>query len=224
MDLKRLITQFAYRIEAKPEGGFIAHASDPSVPPVEAPTRLELQQKIQQNMINALSAEFPALKLALENKHTELNFHVERQPDGGFAIHSADPSVGVIEGATQAEVESHFVEKFLGFAGKHLMPEFSQALASQVNSGNIKVVLNRKSAFTFNGGSPKISLGSSQSPTLNGSAQAKDLITTTDLGTLNGTLENSPITPEASNFGKVFRLILAVLIVGAMVYFFLRYR
>ena len=212
MDLKRLITHFAYRIEPKPEGGFIAHATDPSVPPIEAPTRLELQQKIQQNIVSALSAEFPALKLALENKQTELNFHVERKPDGGFAIHSADPNVGVIEGASQAEVESHFLEKFLGFAGKHLMPEFSQALASQVNSGNIKVVVNRKTAITFNSGSHKMSLGT------------KDSITPADLGALNGNLDNSPITPEASDFGRVFRLILAVLIVGGMVYFFLRYR
>jgi hypothetical protein len=224
MDLKRLITHFAYRIEPKPEGGFIAHATDPSVPPIEAPTRLELQQKIQQNIVSALSAEFPALKLALENKQTELNFHVERKPDGGFAIHSADPNVGVIEGASQAEVESHFLEKFLGFAGKHLMPEFSQALASQVNSGNIKVVVNRKTAITFNSGSHKMNLGTSQNPTLNGFAQPKDSITPADLGVLNGTLDNAPITPESSNVGKVFRLILALLIVGAMVYFFLRYR
>ena len=39
MELKRLITHFTYRIEPKPEGGFIAHATDPTVPPLEAPTR-----------------------------------------------------------------------------------------------------------------------------------------------------------------------------------------
>jgi hypothetical protein len=32
MELKRLISHFTYRIEPKPEGGFIAHASEPGVP------------------------------------------------------------------------------------------------------------------------------------------------------------------------------------------------
>jgi hypothetical protein len=59
MDLKRLITQFAYRIEPKPEGGFIAHATDPSVPPLEAPTRQELQKKIQERIFAVISLNSP---------------------------------------------------------------------------------------------------------------------------------------------------------------------
>jgi hypothetical protein len=43
MELKRLISHFTYRIEPKPGGGFIAHPADPSVAPLEAPTREELQ-------------------------------------------------------------------------------------------------------------------------------------------------------------------------------------
>jgi len=39
MEIKRLITQFTYAIAPKPEGGFIAHASDPNLPALEAPTR-----------------------------------------------------------------------------------------------------------------------------------------------------------------------------------------
>ena len=42
MDLKCLITHFTYRIEPKPGGGFIAHATDPAAPPLEAATREEL--------------------------------------------------------------------------------------------------------------------------------------------------------------------------------------
>ena len=63
MDLKRLVTQFVYRIEPKPEGGFIARATDPSVPPLEAATREELRKKIQEKIFAALSAEFPGLNL-----------------------------------------------------------------------------------------------------------------------------------------------------------------
>jgi len=56
MELKRLITHFTYRIEPKPEGGFVARASDPTLTPLEAPTREELQQKIQANIKPALGA------------------------------------------------------------------------------------------------------------------------------------------------------------------------
>jgi len=48
MELKRLISHFTYRIEPKPGGGSIAHPADPSVAVLEAPTREELQKKIQE--------------------------------------------------------------------------------------------------------------------------------------------------------------------------------
>jgi len=63
VELKRLISHFTYRIEPKPEGGFIAHGSDPGVPGIEAATRGELQQKIQSSIAVALGTEFPGLKI-----------------------------------------------------------------------------------------------------------------------------------------------------------------
>src|SRR5438552_4425589 len=106
MELKRLITHFTYRIAPKPEGGFIAHATDPTVPPLEAPTREELQRKIQANIAAGLASEFPGLKLPLENQELKFAFHIERKPGGGFAIHSADPNAQPIQGATHEEIES----------------------------------------------------------------------------------------------------------------------
>lgn len=232
MDLKRLISTFAYRIEPKPDGGYIAHATDPSVPPLEAPTRMELQQKIQQAILASLSTQFPGLKLPPEGKHIEMAFHIEHKPDGGFAIHSSDPNTPVIEAGSQQEIESHFLDKFLGFAGKHLMPELAQALAAQGNTGDIKVVVNRTAAITVN--SHTLNLGSLKSSQLPTSTQLNQAGTTTlngapetqnaDLGTIGGTVENAPITPEPSNFGKVLRFFIALLIIVAMLYFFLRYR
>jgi len=78
VELKRIITKFTYRIESKPEGGFIAHASDPSLPPLEAPTRLELQQKIQANISAALAEEFPGLKLSADNQQLKLTSTLRR--------------------------------------------------------------------------------------------------------------------------------------------------
>ena len=92
MDLKRLASHFAYKIEQKPEGGFIARATDPSVPAIEAPTREEVIDKVRQNIMSTLSTEFPALKDAAAGRKINLSFHVERTPAGGFEIHSADPT------------------------------------------------------------------------------------------------------------------------------------
>jgi hypothetical protein len=80
MEIKRLITHFTYRIEPKPEGGFIAHATDPSVPPLEAPTREELQQKIQANIATAVAAEFPGRNCRWKTKKSNLPFTSNTSP------------------------------------------------------------------------------------------------------------------------------------------------
>jgi hypothetical protein len=232
MELKRLITHFTYRIEPKPEGGFIAHATDPTVPPLEAPTREELQGKIQANIAAGLASEFPGLKLPLKNQQLKFAFHIERKPGGGFAIHSADPNAQPIEGATHEEIESHFAEKLIAFVGKHFMPEPSQAFAAQ-GSGDIKVFVNRKTGFTVNAGSHTLSLGITRSLPPAGSIQAhNDTIEDAKLGetktanasfgSVGDAIDNTPITPETSRSLTIFRFLLALLIIAAMMYFFLR--
>ena len=227
MDLKRLITHFTYRIEPKPEGGFIAHASDPKIAPLEAPTREELQRKIQENIASSLAAEFPGLKLPLDNQGLKYSFHIEGKPGGGFAIHSADPNAQPIEAATHDEIESHFAEKLIGFVGKHFMPELAQAMAAQSTSGNVNVFVKRQTGFT---GSPTFGLGtarglapSSIRPTL-GDAKSGDTKTVNaNIGSVGGTIGNSPITPETSS-SWIVSLFLLVLLLGSLTYFFLRYR
>jgi hypothetical protein len=226
MDLQRLVTHFAYKIELKPEGGFIARATDPTVPPLEAPTREELQQKIQQNILSALSAEFPGFKLPPTGKHVEMSFHVERTPTGGFSIHSADPKTGIIETSDHREFESHFLEKFLNLAGAHLAPEFCQALAAQAGPATVKVVVNNKTMFATNTSAPKITFAPPETPPLATSGEESISFENPKANPANlySTLDNKPITPETSNTGKVFGLFLLVLILGALTYFFFRYR
>ena len=204
MELKRLITHFTYRIEPKPEGGFIAHATDPTVPPLEATTREELQQKIQANIAAGLASELPGLKLPLENQELKFAFHIERNPGGGFAIHSADPNAQPIEAATHDEIESHFAEKLIAFVGRHLVPELSQALAGQGNSGDIKVFVNRKTGFTLNASSHTLRLGIARDLPFASSIQPDDAkmiedaklgcakTTNTNFGSVGDTIGNSP--------------------------------
>jgi hypothetical protein len=217
MELKSLITHFTYRIEPKPEGGFIAHTTDPTVPPLEAPTREELQRKIQENIAAGLASEFPGLKLPLENQQLKFAFHIERQPGGGFAIHSADPDAPLIKGATHEEIESHFVEKLIAFVGKHFIPELSQALAAQ-GSGDIKVFVNRKTGFTVNAGSHTLQ---TDDVTIEDAKLGDAKTANASFGSVGDAMDNSPITPETSSSWTIFRFLLPLLIIAAMMYFFL---
>ena len=216
MELKSLITHFTYRIEPKPEGGFIAHTTDPTVPPLEAPTREELQRKIQENIAAGLASEFPGLKLPLENQQLKFAFHIERKPGGGFAIHSADPDAPLIEGATHEEIESHFAEKLIAFVGKHFIPELSQALAAQ-GSGDIKVFVNRKTGFTVNAGSTTIQ---TDDVTREDAKLGDTKTANASFGSAGDAIDNSPITPETSSSWTIFRFLLALFIIAAMMYFF----
>lgn len=234
MELKRLITHFTYRIERKPEGGFIAHAVDPAVPPIEAPTRDELQRKIQASIAAGLASEFPGLKLPLESQDLKFAFHIERTPGGGFAIHSADPKSQPIEAATHEDIESRFAEKLIGFVGKHLAPELSQALAGQGNLGDIKVFVNRKTGLKVNLGSRTLSLKVAQDRQPASSIQPGAKIEDASLGNAKtadsnfdgagGAISDSPIVPETSRSWTIFRFLLVALILATMLYFFLYHR
>src|SRR5437879_2301463 len=116
MEFKRLFSQFTYHIEAKPEGGFIARASDPTLPPLEAPSQMELRQKIQDSINAALATQFPGLKLPANNR---VSFHLERQSDGTVALHSSDPNAGGT--GSHEEVESRFADKLFSVFGKQIL-------------------------------------------------------------------------------------------------------
>jgi hypothetical protein len=220
VELKQIITKLTYRIEEKPEGGFIAHASDATLPALEAPTRTELQQKIQANISAALAAQFPGLKLPTENEQLKFDFHIEAKPGGGFIIRSHDPDAATVEGASHEEIEHPVAEKLANTLGKYIFPELSQAisqaLAKQGGSGDIKVFVNRKT-FSVGAGSKTARFGNSQN------AQLDAPIQVSEANRILSPPDNSPITPEDSNSSKVFRFLLALLVVIAILYFYLHH-
>ena len=225
MELKHLVQKFVYRIEPKPEGGFIARAADPTVPPLEAPTREELQQKIQAKIVEGLSTAFPGLKLpALQNQQLKWDVHIDRKPGGGFTVHSERPGTPTGEPATQEKID-HFAEELLGFVDKHF-PDLSQALAAQVGGRDIKVFTTEQSSVTLQGNSL---LGGAKGLLPTQPMQAADLkneyatvkTTTTENANINSAaFANTPITPEASGNWKLFRFLLLIATIAALLYFF----
>lgn len=226
MELRNLLASLAYKIEPKPEGGFIARATDPAVPTLEAPTRQELQQKIRENMLNLVSAESFGAKLPGDGRHHQMSFHVEHKPGGGFTIHSADPNAPVIEVSDLKELEAHFLGKYAGLADKFLIPMLTKAFAAQAGVGTMDIKVDSttssfttsgRSAFTF--GAPNSffsSRGASTDPKL--------IESCTGPINLNGTVGNSPITPESSNIWKTFCFVLLAILAAALVYVFLLHR
>jgi hypothetical protein len=224
MDLKHLIMRLAYKIEPNPAGGFIARTTDPTVPPLEAPTREELQEKIREDMLNLLSAETGA-NLPAGGKH--LQFHVEHKPGGGFTIHSADPNAPVMEVADLKDLESQFLGKYSSLLGnKLLIPLLAKALAAQAGAGTMEIVVDSKTSSHKTFGTKAIAFGAPTSLSVSQRASTEvpkfsdASLTPTNL---SGSIANNPITPESTNTWKIFCFILLA-IVAALVYAFLHYR
>jgi hypothetical protein len=217
---KQTISKFIYRIEPKPDGGFIARTADGAMPPLEASTREELQQKIQEAISATLATEFPGLKLPLESRELKYSFHIEPKIGGGFIAHSTDPNHPPIEGATHEEVQHGLAEKLAGALGSYLLPQLSQAAGTPINSGDIKVFVNRKVGFSASVGSNNVTLGDAQGLPPAGSVQTED----GKNQSLVGLADNSPIVPVAGGNWRVFRFLLTLAILAVVMYFYLHRR
>ncbi len=205
MEIKHtFFSKLLYSIEPKPEGGFIACSKDPNAPPIEGATREEIDQKIQASIGADLAAQFPGLKLPLDSQEVKLSYHVEAKPGGGYIVHHGDPAHEPIEGSTREKVESAIESKLLSHLMAKLPPELSQQLTSKLNAGGMDVVVDRKVSVGFTrAGLPTPAPGEQ-------TALPQSM-----------PLDASPITPGRDSSGAIFRFLLALLIVAAMMYFFL---
>lgn len=62
---KTTVANLNYKIEPKPEGGFIARSNDPSVQPVEGATHEEVQQKIDAMFRDFVEQRIPHFKMGM---------------------------------------------------------------------------------------------------------------------------------------------------------------
>ncbi len=223
MELKHLIQRFVYKIESKPEGGFIARAADPTVPPLEAPTRAELQQMIQAKQAVALGEAFPGLKIPSQGKQLSFQVHIDRKPEGGFAVHSEEADKSGINPATH-ETLDHAAEQLLGFIDKHF-PHLSEQLAAQVTGRDLQVFTTQTGDITLEA-APAMDSAEVSHPAL---SQATNLqgpqfrFSTANPGNTslnNSAIANTPITPEPTHIHPILRFLLILLAIAALAYFF----
>jgi len=223
MDIQTITKKYAYKIEPKPEGGFIARATDPTVPSIEGATREEVQQKIRETVFSGLSQVFPGLKIPLETKNAKLEFHIDRKPEGGFSVHSTEVGPPSMAPATHEKVD-HVAEQLLDFVDKHF-PQFSQALAAQANE--VQVTTNQT---TMAGKDLRVGTkGLLPTPPIPNATVDVDIVKSTGKvnavdNSLGGAMTNVPITPQANSSWPILRFLLIALVVAAVAYFFLQHR
>ena len=97
MTTESLTTKFAYQIEPKPEGGFVARSSDPSMPTFEGATAEEVKQQIQAKLLEAIGARLgSALHIgSLKVNINGVEVHSTQQPtESGGTVWATSSSSG----------------------------------------------------------------------------------------------------------------------------------
>ena len=221
MDFREIINKFVYRIEPKAGGGFVATCRDSSLPPIEGATRAEVQQKIRDRINESIASEFPALKPILENQQVNLHYHVEAKPGGGYIVHHGDPSRDSIEGSTRDHLESLIESKLFSTLIDKLPPELHQQITNRLNSGGLDITVNRQISITDKSGTP-IDLSADNVPSFDapGATQAA-VLSGKEQPAATDAINQSPITYEKSNTGTFFRLLFVLVILAAILYFFI---
>lgn len=214
MEIKRTISRVIYRIEPKPGGGFIARCDDPTVPPLEAASRFELEQQIKDKISSEVESQIPGLKITLEKKIVSFD------NKNGSSIFQA----GVEGGAKQA-VEQWLTDKAAALVEKKLPPELLDQLKNQNLSGDIKVKVTKFGGTTNFRREYVISKGNAgqllsrflgrqkNSGALQPTAPVSSSFSDTSLD------GNSPITPVSSS--SFPRFLAAALVVIGILFFFL---
>ncbi len=216
MEIKRTISRVIYRIEPKPEGGFIARCDDPTVPPLEAASRFELEQQIQDKISSEVESQIPGLKISLEKKFISL----DSMPTGSSITPPA------IERGAKHAVEQWLTDKAVNLVEKNLPPELVEQLKNNQVKGNIKIAVTKVGAegkvrreYTISNGNfgqllARVFKGPQKnSGTLEPSAPVSSSFSNTSLDS------NSPITPASNN--ALLRFLAAALVLIGVLFFFL---
>jgi hypothetical protein len=224
MEIKRTISRIAYRIEERPEGGFIARCSDPNVPPLEAASRFELEQQIQAKITAEMESQFPGLKIPFNTSETKF-ITLETKPDGSIFSESGNSSLQPAEGDVKNSVEHWLADKAVSLVEKNLPPELIEQFKHQAVDGKITIAVTKvggndklRRDYIVSNGNDLLSRFLKGRQKTSGALEPSNPVSASFSGTnLDST---SPITP-VSGSGPFLRFLLAAIVVVGIVFFFL---
>jgi hypothetical protein len=222
MEIKRTISRIVYRIEPKPEGGFIARCSDPNMPPLESATRFELERQIQAKITAEMESQFPGLKIRLDQSEPK-SITLTTKPDGSMFSESGNSSPQSAEGGVKNAVEHWLAGKAVALVEKNLPPELIDELKHQQLDGKIKIAVTKVGAedkirrdYVVSNGNEILSRLLDQSQKTSGEPGPSNPVSASFSGTnLDST---SPITP-GSNSSFLRFLVVALVLIGILFFF-----
>jgi len=224
MDIANTVSRIAWRIERKPEGGYIARCSDTSVPPLEGATEAEVKEKVREQITAELAAKFPALKIDISKP---LSKFASFDTKFDLAVSKpGDPSAQTLEGGVKGAIEHWLTENAVAFVGSQLPPEVIEKLKAQAHEGKVNFTLT---TTTRGSGSSQvstktISLGEGKPLTFGPQDQAASGAlqpsAPVSASFSNPQLDSgSPITPVSSS-NSFLRFVLAALVVLGLIFLF----
>jgi hypothetical protein len=224
MEIKRTISRIAYRVEEKPEGGFIARCSDSNVPPLEAASRFELERQIQAKITAEMENQFPGLKIPFNTSETKF-ITLETKPDGSIFSESGNSSLQPAEGDVKNSVEHWLADKAVSLVEKNLPPELIEQLKHQAVDGKITIAVTKVSGkdkvrrdYVVSNGNDLVPRFLKGRQKTSGALEPSNPVSASFSGTnLDST---SPITP-VSGSGSFLRFLLAAIVVVGILFFLL---
>jgi hypothetical protein len=223
MEIKRTISRIAYRIEPKPEGGFIARCGDPNVPPLEAASRFELEQQIKAKITAEMESVFPGLKIPFDKTETKF-ITIATKPDGTSITQSGDTSLQSSEGGAKNAVKQWLTDKAVTLVEKNLPPELIEQLKHQQGDGKLKIAVTKVGPETKARREYVVSNGSDllsrflKGPQKNSGALEPSTPVSSSFSNISLD-SNAPITPASSS--SFLRFLAAALVLTGVLFFFL---
>jgi hypothetical protein len=212
MEIKHTLSRFLYRVEAKPEGGFIARSSDPTLPVIEGATRTEVDQKIQASIEADLTNQFPGLKDIFQKHGISSTYHIESKPEGGFLVRSNDPTHQPIEVPSEEKIERLINSKFVSHLMDRLPPDVLQKFTTQLSTG-VNVTVNRN-----------VTLRTSPFHPANTTTPPRALKNSSEFPPdAPNTADGSPVIRYERGGSWFFRMLLALAAFAAILYIVLRH-
>ena len=120
MKLSEKHITYRWKIESKPEGGFIARADNPA-DTIEAATREEIEAKIREKLVALLGSDFSGLDL------TQPGTHVETDGEKKFSFSLGQPGSGKPSDAPAPAQLQDVSPGSIGPVGESLLPALWKA-------------------------------------------------------------------------------------------------